>query len=157
MLIRKIKIMFAVAVGIWGLWGGIGNLLGYEGGYGAVKAVLSMSTLSEPAAYAITNSFLIHLGFAFIWLTKLTGGTLCLLGAKNMWADLETPRDDFQRAKSFAIAGCAIILFMLFFGFNFIAANVFMLYQSPMISAVELSWIFAGEIGLILIFLNMRD
>lgn len=159
-MIRYTKILLALAVALWGLFGGLGNLLNYQEGLQSVYSVLSMETLPESALRdgpRTPGPLLVFLGFAFIWSLKLAGGALCLVGAIRMWVNRKAGPADFTRAKRWAIAGCGIMFFMLFFGFNLVAVGPFKLYLSPLISAVELAALFAGQIGLVMVFLHQAE
>ncbi|MBO6506092.1 MAG: DUF2165 family protein [Kordiimonadaceae bacterium] len=157
MPVRIAKIILVATVAVWGLWGGLGNLIGYASGYEQVRDVISMQSLEQPMPWALQNPIFAHLGFAFIWALKLIGGAMCALGAIRMWRCSDASADVFQTAKTWAIVGCAMIFFMMFAGFNLLASNVFMAFRSPAIGAIELSWVFAGEVGLVLLFLAMRE
>ena len=159
-MVRYVKILLALAVALWGLLGGIGNLTNYQGGMQSVQAVLSMETLPEgvaPDAPSNPGQFMVTAGFAFIWLLKLIGGALCLVGAVRMWFSREATPASFEHAKRWAVSGCGVLLFMLFFGFSLVAVGPFKLYLSPMVSAVELAALFAAQIGIVMLFLNQRE
>ena len=159
-MLRNMKILLALAVALWGLLGAIGNLSDYERGAGMVEDVVSMKTLPPkmfPDETAEPSPMLITLGFAFIWGLKLLGGLFCLLGAFRMWMSRKAASEIFSNAKRWAVSGCGIMLFMLFFGFSLVAVGPFKLYLSPMISTVELAALFAAQIGLIMVFLNQHD
>ena len=159
-MIRNIKILLALAVALWGIMGGLGNLASYEHGAATVETVMSMKTLPPevlPDGPGEPAPLLVALGFAFIWVLKLVGGALCLVGTFRMWIARKAESEIFSDAKRWAIAGCGVILFMLFFGFSLVAVGPFKLYLSPMISSVELAALFAGQIGLVMVFLNQRD
>ena len=159
-VIRYVKILLALAVALWGLLGGIGNLTSYQDGMKSVQAVLSMETLPEsvaPDAPSDPGQLMVTAGFAFIWLLKLIGGSLCLVGVFRMWFSRKADPVRFEHAKRWAISGCGVLLFMLFFGFSLIAVGPFKLYLSPMVSAVELAALFAAQIGIVMVFLNQRD
>ena len=159
-MIRYTKILLALAVAFWGLFGGLGNLLNYQEGLQAVYSVLSMETLPESVLSdgpRTPGPLLVFLGFAFIWGLKLAGGAMCLVGVIRMWVNRKAEPADFAYAKRWAIAGCGILFFMLFFGFNLVAVGQFKLYLSPLISAVELAALFAGQIGLVMIFLHQAE
>jgi len=159
-MIRKIKILLAMAVALWGLLGGLGNLSSYSDGMQSVASVLSKETLPEnalPEGPSTPNRMLVGLGFSFIWGLKLIGGALCLVGAIQMWRSRKAGVDDFATAKRWAVTGCGVLLFMLFFGFSLVAVGPFKLYLSPMVSAVELAALFAAQIGIVMVFLNQRE
>ena len=74
-----------------------------------------------------------------------------------MWSNRKASGELFADAKRWAIAGCGVLFFMLFSGFSLVAVGPFKLYLSPMISTVELAALFAGQIGLVMVFLNQHD
>ena len=159
-MIRQIKILLALSVALWGLLGGLGNLSNYSDGIQSVESVLSKETLPEsalPDGPTNPNRVLVTLGFSFIWALKLIGGALCLLGAIRMWKLRESDVGDFADAKRWAVTGCGVLLFMLFFGFSLVAVGPFKLYLSPLVTAVELAALFAAQIGVVMIFLNQRE
>jgi len=88
---------------------------------------------------------------------KLVGGVLCLIGVFRMWTTRKADEKAFADAKRWAIAGCGVLIFMLFFGFSLIAVGPFKLYLSPLVSAVELAALFAAQIGIVMLFLHQRE
>ncbi|MEE4173178.1 MAG: DUF2165 family protein [Xanthomonadales bacterium] len=157
---RFTQLLLVLAVALWGLLGGLGNLASYQAGMESVETVLSMETLPEGSVSADRKPpprALVTLGFAFIWALKLIGGTLCLVGAVQMWISRKADASAFQEAKRWAIAGCGVLIFMLFFGFSFVAVGPYKLFLSPLISAVELAALFAVQIGIVMLFLNQRE
>jgi predicted small integral membrane protein len=159
-MIRSTKTLLTLAVALWGLLGGLGNLASYEEGLQSVQAVLSMETLPEdaiPEGPRVPNPLILHLGFAFIWILKLVGGMLCLVGSVQMWRARNSEQADFAAAKRWGIFGCGVLFFMLFFGFSLVAIGPFKLYLSPLESAVQLAALFAAQIGLVMIFLQQKE
>lgn len=159
-MIRNTKILLALAVALWGLLGGLGNLASYQEGSQSVATVLSMETLPEGYVRdepGPPSALWVNLGFLFIWGLKLSGGALCLVGVVQMWRRRKANAADFLAAKRWAIAGCGVLFFMLFFGFSLIAVGPFKLYLSPLISAVELAALFAAQIGVVMLFLHQAD
>ena len=143
-MIRNLKIIFAAIFALWGITGGLMNLMHYSEGYGAVEAVVSMAHM-DPASqpfWATDNAAVVHLGYALIWGLKLLGGFLLANGAHQMW-----------QAKS----GLGVLLIMLIGGFNLFATNIFAMWSGPIASSFDLSWAFAGEIGLVMLFMHMHD
>ncbi|MBT8054558.1 MAG: DUF2165 domain-containing protein [Gammaproteobacteria bacterium] len=159
-MIRQVKILLALTVALWGMLGGLGNLSNYSDGMQSVESVLSKETLPESALPDGPNDpsrLLVTLGYSFIWGLKLIGGALCLVGVIRMWKFRKSDADDFSDATRWAIAGCGVLIFMLFFGFSLVAVGPFKLYLSPLVSAVELAALFAAQIGVVMIFLNQQE
>jgi predicted small integral membrane protein len=159
-MIRFTKTFLTLAVALWGLLGGVGNLVNYDQGLQSVYSVVSMETLPEeaiPDGAKVPSPLVIQLGFAFIWVLKLAGGLLCLLGAARMWMARKSGQADFAAAKRWGILGCGVLFFMLFFGFSLVAIGPYKLFLSPLQSAVELAALFAAQIGILMIFLQQRE
>lgn len=159
-MVRYTKILLALAVALWGLLGTLGNFAHYHEGMESVKAVMSMDTLPEtavPEGPKEPGALMVMLGYTFIWGLKLLGGALCLVGAVRMWATRNRDAVAFAHAKRWAIAGCGILLFMLFFGFSLVAAGLFLLHLSPLILSVQLAALFAAQIGIVMIFLHQQE
>jgi len=157
MMVRLSKIFLVASVALWALWGGLGNLMDYQSGFGAVKQISSMAAVENPPPWATNNDAIVHLGYSFIWVLKFIGGAMCLVGALRLWRARNASPKDFLAAKSWAIGGMTVLFFMLFIGFNLIATNVFMAFKTPLIVALDLSWVFAGEIGIVMLFTHMKE
>ena len=158
-MVRYLKIVFALIFTFWGILGAIENLQGYKGGVDYVESVISQShkEADSRTIWATDNPLIAHLGFGLIWGGKLLGGFLCAIGSVAMWRQRKAEASDFNKAKQYAVAGLAVILIMLIGGFNLVAANMYGMWAGPAAVAFDLSWIFAGEAGLIMIFINMPD
>ena len=159
-MIQLTKTLLTLAVALWGLLGGVGNLASYHDGLQSVHSVLSLETLPTeaiPEGPRTPNPLMVHLGFAFIWVLKLAGGLLCLVGAARMWRARKSEQADFAAAKRWAILGCGVLFFMLFFGFSLVAIGPYKLFLSPLQSAVELAALFAAQIGILMIFLQQKE
>jgi len=158
-MIRNLKIIFASIFALWGILGGLMNLAGYQMGYGAVEAVVSMAHMDPELrpAWATENAVIVHLGFALIWGLKLLGGVFLAIGARQMWQARTLSADHFNAAKEKAVVGLGVLLIMLIGGFNLFAANIFAIWAGPIANAFDISWAFAGEIGLVMLFMHMHD
>jgi predicted small integral membrane protein len=131
-MLRTTKIGLIVAVVFWGFAGAFHNVMDWTGTTGAVAAVTSMATFEGgPESWqASSNLVLIWAGALFIMLSKVTAGTLCLIGATNMWQERHSDSASFSSAKKLALAGCGIAMLMLFGGFIVIAESWFELWRS---------------------------
>lgn len=155
------KILLVLGVALWCVLGAFGNLTDWSGTMGGVKAVTSMATFEDGAAHwrATSNPVVVVAGALFIMLSKAIAGLLCLEGARRMWGTRKDAAAEFARAKTFALTGCAIAVFMLFVGFSVIAETWFELWRSDAMRGPVLASAFryAGMIALIAIFVGMRD
>ncbi len=160
-MLRIMKIILVLSVAAWGLLGAFGNLADWSGTIRAVASVTSMSTFEGGADHwrATINPVVIFTGALFILLSKAITGVLCLMGARRMWAARNGDAADFAKAKTLALTGCAVAVFMLFVGFSVIAEGWFELWQSDDMHAPVLAPAFryAGMIALIALFVGARD
>ncbi len=159
-MLRIAKVFLIFAVAMWGLVGAFGNVTDWDGTIGAVGAATSMATFEGgvDSWKATTNPAVIFAGALFIMLSKVLAGLLCLAGA---WRMLVTRGDDaaFAKAKTLALTGCAVAVFMLFGGFIVIAESWFELWQSEVMRApvLESAYRYAGMIALIALFVGARE
>ncbi len=160
-MLRKLKILLVLSVTLWGLLGAFSNILDWSGTVGAVSAVTSMSTF-EGSAFewrATTNPVVVFIGALFIVLAKIVTGLLCLVGAQRMWAARLGDAATFAKAKTYALAGCAISVIMLFVGFSVIAEGWFELWRTAAMQGAVLAPAFryGAMIALIALFVGARD
>lgn len=128
MSVRIIKILLVASVAAWGLLDGIGNIVVYDTWVKIVAFVLALENTmidGELSARAITNPVLPHIGYAFIYLSKITAGILCSVSAFKLWQARNETSEIFQDAKSHFYMGCGIVMFMLIFGFIVLKGTVF--------------------------------
>jgi predicted small integral membrane protein len=160
-MLRIMKILLVLSVGVWGLLGAFGNISDWSGTTGAVAATTSMVTFEGGADSwrATSNPALILAGAVFIPLFKTIGGLLCLAGAWRMWTTRASDAAVFANAKTFALTGCAVLIFMLFSGFVVIAETWFELWRSDVMRDPVLGSAFryGGFVALIALFVGARD
>jgi len=160
-MLRIVKILLVLAVALWGIVGAYGNLTDWSGTTGAVKAVTSMSAFDGGADkwQATSNPVIVYAGALFIMLSKIFAGFLCLVGARRMWDARAGDAADFAKAKTLALTGCGVAVFMLFTGFIVIAEGWYALWNSDAMRGPVLgsAYRYAGMIALIAIFVGMRD
>lgn len=160
-MLRIAKIMLVFSVAAWGLVGAFGNFADWEGTTGAIGAATSMATFEGGAESwrATSTPAVVMAGAVFIIASKMLAGILCLVGAARMAAALGADAAAFQEAKSLALTGCAVAVFMLFFGFIVIAESWFELWRSEVMREPVLgsAYRYAGMIGLIAVFVGMRE
>ena len=160
-MLRIMKILLVLSVAAWALAGAFGNVDDWEGTVGAVAATASMATFEGgPESWrAVDNRAVALAGAVFILSMKIIAGLLCLIGAQRMAAARGGDAAAFQAAKSLALTGCAVAVFMLFFGWIVIAETWFELWRSDVFRplALDSAFRYAGLIGVIALFVNTRD
>lgn len=161
MPLRIIKILLILAIAAWALLGALGNIVDWSGTTGAVQAATSMSTFNPVPASdrATSNLLVVLLGAVFITLLKIATGALCLLGAWQMWSARSAQATSFARAKTWALAGCGLAMFMLFAGWIVIAETWYELWRSPIMLEPVLGSAFryCGMIGVIALFVGAQE
>lgn len=158
-MLRIIKILLIAAVAGWAVVGLWDNFAAWDGTTRAVSLVTSMKTLPLANAdlwRATMSPTIIYAGVAFIVMFKLITGCLCAVGAWQMARSRAADAESFARAKSLAVAGCAIAVFGLFAGWIVIAEEWYDMYQSAR-DAGELAFRFGGFIGLIALIVAARE
>ena len=161
MMLRITKILLILSIAIWALLGALGNVVDWGGTTSAVEAATSMSTFDPVPASgrATSNPTVILLGALFITLLKIVTGTSCLLGVWKMWSARAADAATFAKAKTYALTGCGVAMFMLFAGWIVIAETWFELWRSPAMLAPVLGSAFryCGTIGVIALFVGARE
>jgi len=161
MILRITKIFLILGIASWALLGALGNIVDWGGTTGAVQAATSMSTFDPvPASGRATSSpVVVLLGAVSITLFKIATGVLCLVGAWQMWSARAADAADFATAKSWALTGCGVAMFMLFAGWIVIAETWYELWRSPAMLEPVLGSAFryCGTIGVIALFVGARE
>lgn len=160
-MLRIMKILLVISVAAWGLLGAFGNFIDWSGTTGAVSATVSMASFDGGAAdwRATTNPLVITAGAVLIPTLKLAAALLCLTGAWRMWMARAGDAATFATAKTWALAGCAVAVFLLFTGWIVIAETWFELWRSDGMRDVALGSAFryGTMIGVIAIFVAGHD
>ena len=160
-MLRIMKIVLILCVALWGLLGTFGNLHDWSGTMGGVEVTTSMSTFEGGTEdwRATSNPVIIIAGALFILISKALAGVLCLVGAWRMWVARTGNAAAFAKAKTLALTGCAVAMFMLFGGFIVIAESWFGLWQSKELHDPVLASAFryAGMVALIAIFVGAKN
>jgi len=159
-MLRAMKIVLVLSVAVFGLVGAFGNIDDWAGTKGAVAATTSMATFEGGASWrATSNPAVIVTGAVLIPLFKTIGALLCLAGAWLMWSARAAEAAAFAKAKTLALSGCMVFVFMLFAGWIVIAETWFELWRSDAMrsAALESAFRYAGFIGLIALIVGARE
>lgn len=160
LVVRLSKIAMTAALAAFAFIVSYDNIVDYKSNYEFVKHVLSMDTtfpgnalmhraLTSPQSWAIAYGIIIAgEGLTFLLLT---------LGALAMLRNLRAPADEFQRAKTWMIAGAAAGFLVWFFGFMAVGGEYFAMWQSQTWNGQTAAFgIYAAILGA-LIFVNQPD
>ena len=161
MMLRVIKILLILSIALWALLGALGNVVDWGGTIGAVQAATSMSTFDAVPASgrATSNPAVVLSGAVFIVLLKIATGALCLYGAWQMWLARAADASSFAIAKTCALTGCGVAMFMLFTGWIVIAETWYELWRSPVMlgPVLESAFRYCGTIGVIALYVGARE
>ena len=159
MYVRAIKILLSLALAVWGIAAGIGNLVMYQPGIDTVATILTLE--GQQSMRAIHTPVVHHLAYSFIYLGKFITGVLCACGTYDLWKARVEPIEIFDRAKSRTILGCGVALFMLFFGFIALAGAVFRPTVGPpsplTLAYHQYTMFYMAGIGLISLYISTRE
>ena len=159
-MLRTMKIVLILSVAVSGIVGAFGNINDWAGTKGAVAATTSMATFEGGASWrATSNPAVILTGAVLIPLFKTIGALLCLAGAWRMWSARAADAAAFAKAKTLALAGCMVLVFMLFAGWIVIAETWFELWRADVMrsAALESAFRYAGFIGLMALIVGARE
>ncbi len=158
---RLIKIFLMASIALWGLIGSVANLAAYSDGYASVARVLSMSgTTGAPAMWrAVESEFFAHIGFAYIWCSKLLTGVLCSISVVSLWLNRRRTASAFHTAKSLGVTGACVSMLMLFFGFIVVSGSFFELWRDAELGppAHEYASIYLTCIGVIVLVILQAE
>lgn len=160
MILRIAKILLAGAAGLLGLLTGVDNIVDYSTNLEVVRHVLSMDTTHAHdilMSRAISSDALHHLFYWGIIATELVYGALCLYGALRLFDARGASAASFNGAKDIALAGLALGFGLYFFGFLIVGGEWFQMWQSEEWNLQEAAFRFIGSIGVVLIFVALRD
>ena len=160
-MIRYLKIVLVVLVGLQGLFYFISNAVNFEYAQGAVGAVLSQA---DSPAYpnliipAIESPALVMLALLVIMAGELLVGLVSFKGAFDMYRSAGAPAEQFNASKKWAILGCGIALIVWFGFFQVFGAALLQMWQSQVgIGSFEGAFMYHGASALVLLFLNQKD
>ena len=157
--VRYLKILLTMMVGLFGLIAAAQNLIQMDTDLALVSQVVSGGGAAGVAQWQqIQSPLLVTLCWLVIPVAKTIAGVLCFLGVHQMWAARAADAAQFQAAKQAAIAGCGVLLAMLFGVFILISETWFQQWQTELggaiLSAAE-RYIIA--LGIVLFFVNLED
>ncbi len=131
-MIRNFKIGLAVFIALFCLFYGLQNLMNLPSAHGFVGLMTSMA---DHAAYPdhigppITSPGIVWV-FVFIIIgAEFLAGLLAAKGALDMWKARNAAADEFNGAKTYAMAACAVAILLWFGVFGAIGGAYFQMWQ----------------------------
>lgn len=160
-MIRWLKIVLVVLVGLQGLFYFISNAFNWSSAKIAVGTILGQvespfyaNTIVPP----VTSPLLVTIALLGIMTAELLVGLIAFKGAYDMKRSIAAPGAEFNASKKFAILGCGLALIVWFGIFQVFGAALFQMWQSEMgIASFEGAFMYHAASALVLLFVNQPD
>jgi len=160
-MIRWLKIILVLFVGLQGFFYFISNALNWASAKVAVGTVLGQGDspfYSNTIIPPITGPALVTFALLGIMTLELLIGLVSLKGAFDMSRNAGATAVDFNASKKFAILGCGLALIVWFGIFQVFGAALFQMWQGEIgISSFEGAFMYHAASALILLFVNQPD
>ena len=160
-MIRLVKIILIVFVGLQGLFYFIANTLNFEYALMAVEEILSQRdspVYQNHIIPPITNPILTKAALIAIMTGELLVGLISFKGALDLFAVRNASAEAFNNAKTYAILGCAMALIVWFGFFTVIATALFQMWQGQVgAGSFQGAFIYLGTSAFVMLFVNQPD
>ena len=161
MEIRYLKILLVIFVSLIGLLNATQNMVNLDAAYYFVATVAGMeghTFYPNHLGPGFQNSFLVWAVLAGIILGEYLVGFLAAKGAWDMWQARAEAAAKFQKAKKFAVLGCAMALIVWYGLFTVIGGAYFQMWQTELgLASLEGAFQYAATTGIVLLFIHMKD
>ena len=157
---RHLKIIAALFIGLMGLLAFLNNLFNITSAQSFVAAVISAP--EQPYYEIIGPTFAAGwqgwLGLGVIMAGELAAGVLGLMGAAKLFMTRSAAPADFQNAKTLAIAGGAIGVFVWYGFFIVLGEAYFNMWQTEIgLGSVGGAFRYGTVCAVLMFFVSMRD
>ncbi|MDT8449365.1 MAG: DUF2165 family protein [Wenzhouxiangellaceae bacterium] len=160
-MIRWLKIVLVIFVGLQGLFYFISNAFNWSSAMIAVGTVLGQgespfytNTIIPP----ITSPLLVTIALLGIMTAELLVGLISFKGAWDMKRNVRAGAGNFNASKKFAILGCGLALIVWFGIFQVFGAALFQMWQGEVgIASFEGAFMYHAASALVLLFVNQPD
>lgn len=161
MTIRLTKCLFVFSLGILAIIITLNNLQDYALSLKMVKSVMEMKTIlpgSKLTYRAIDQSVLHHFALITVILIEAATGILCCFGSYKMFRRLRCTANEFNRAKTTAIAGLSVGFLCWQCLFMTVGGEWFGMWMSPIDSgSIQSAFRFFITFLTVLIYVAHRD
>jgi predicted small integral membrane protein len=160
-MLRVVKMVLIAWVAIFAFLSGIFDLVHWGNTVEAVGMVTSMNSWPGGAtSWKAINSALLN-GLGALWIIggDLTAAVLCIAGVARLWRARYAHEGEFALAKRIALAGCGVLVIMLFGGFIVLAEAWFELWRSDALRGpvLDTAYRYLGSILLIALFVASKE
>lgn len=160
-MMRLIKVLLATSVALFCIFYAVQNIVNLQAAHGFVAYVASMA---DHAAYpshfgpAITAPALTWTMLIIIIALEMGAGLLAAKGAYDLLKTRNASADDFNAAKSWAMAGCGVAILVWFGLFSAIGGAYFQMWQTDAgLNALRDASVFSIQNGIVLLVLALKD
>jgi len=160
MVTRYSKILLTAAIAFFATLVAFGNITDYGSNFAFVQHVLSMDTIFPTATIkyrAVESAALHHAAYIFIIILEALTAVLCWAGAWQLFRSRCASAGQFNRSKRFAVAGLTLGFLVWQVGFMSIGGEWFGMWMSPEWDGVPAAFRFFMTIGVVLIYVTLRD
>jgi predicted small integral membrane protein len=158
---RLIKVFLALSVALFCTFYALQNIVNLQAAHGFVVYVASMVDHSAyPAHFAppVTASALTWSMLFIIIGLEMAAGLLAAKGAYDLFQARKGSADEFNAAKSYALAGSGVAVLVWFGLFSAIAGPYFQMWQTDAgLNALRDASLFAIQNGVVLLILAQKD
>ena len=160
-MIRIIKILMAASVALFCLMYALQNVWNLEAASWFVSYTTGMEGHENYPSHfgpAITSSALHGIMLWIIIALEVTAGALAAKGAFDLFKARNGSADDFNGAKTYAIAGCGVGILVWFGLFSAIAGAYFQIWQTEAgAAALGNASFFSVQLGVIWLLISQED
>ena len=160
-MIRYIKILMAASVSLFCLIYALQNLANLDAAGWFVSYTTSMEGHEAYPSHfgpAVTSSMFHTIMLWIIIALEITAGLLAAKGAFDLFNARNASADDFNGAKTYAIAGCGVGILVWFGLFSALGGAYFQMWQTEAGSgALGNASMFSVQLGVIWLLISQKD
>jgi len=160
-MMRLIKILLAAFVAIFCIFYAVQNIVNLQAAHGFVVYVGSMADHAAYPAHLGPPVTAPALTWIMLWIIialEMGAGLLAAKGTYDLFRARNASADDFNSAKSYAIAGCGVAIIVWFGLFSAFAGPYFQMWQTEAgLNAVRDASMFSIQHGVIWLILALKD
>ncbi len=160
-MMRLIKILLAASVALFCIFYALQNIVNLQAAHGFVAYVASMADHTAYPAHFGPPITVPALTWTMLWIIialEMGAGLLAAKGAYDMLKARKASADDFNAAKSYAMAGCGVAMLIWFGLFSAIGGTYFQMWLTDAgLSALRDASMFSVQHGIVLLVLALKD
>jgi predicted small integral membrane protein len=160
-MMRIIKVLLAAFVALFCILYAVQNIVNLQAAHGFVAYVASMADHTAYPSHFGPPVTAPALTWTMLWIIialEMGAGLLAAKGAYDMLRVRNAPADEFNAAKSYALAGCGVAIIVWFGLFSAIAGTYFQMWQTEAgLNALRDASVFSVQNGIILLVLALKD